>query len=297
MKRLHVPPGWGNSGFVIVIPAQNEALRLPVALGAFARDGKARDIIVVANGCTDATASIARRYPELPVAVLETARLAGGVGEARRLGLQAALRVAPQTEIVATSDADCVVMPGWARIVLASLSRADVVCGRVVPDPVEFARLPRLVRYHGVLEDRVSALEAELQGLRSPVIHDPLPRHNQTLGASLAFRTDAYLRAGGFEAIPCHEDHRLVDRIEAAGGRIARPWKLTVTASCRLLGRAPGGMADTIADRTTRPAHLTAETGRLAWRARKLYRAITVYDAVPQPYPTMEETTDVLSLR
>ncbi len=294
--NLHIPRGWGRSGFLVAIPCRNEARRLPVALAALARDGVARDVIVIANGCTDATAAVARDFAGLSVAVLDTGSLAGGVGEARRLGFQAALNVAPTATILSTTDADCVVMPGWGRTVAQSLDRAEVVCGRIVPDPEEFARLPDIVRRHGTLEDEVAALTAELDGLRAPAPHDPLPRHNQTPGACLAFRTEAYVRAGGFEAIPCHEDRRIVARIEAAGGRVTRPWTLTVTASCRLNGRAPGGMADTIAARASDLVKLRIEIARLAREATRLRSAIAAYEAAPVPLPAAATVSGVPSL-
>lgn len=273
-QTLYIPVDWGKTGFIVAIPARNEAARLPAALSALAQEMPRLDVIVIANNCTDATATIARQFGPFGVAVLETGCLNGGVGEARRLGMHAALAAAPDAEILATTDADCVVMSGWGRVVRQALEMADVVCGRVVPDPAEFALLPSVVRRHGNLEDEVSALQAELGGLRSPSFHDPLPRHAQTPGASLAFRTAAYRRVGGFEAIPCQEDRRIVALIEATGGRVARPWSLAVTASCRLEGRAPGGMADTISARMADPHRLNREIARLRRKAVDLRKAI-----------------------
>jgi len=286
----HFPRGWDEGGFVVTIPARNEAARLPVALAGLARDGVVRNVIVIANGCTDTTASVARAFaaPALRVAVLETGPLAGGVGEARRLGMKAAFATVRRAAILATTDADCVVAPGWGAATLRALERADVACGRIVPDPEEFDRLPEIVRRHGALEDGVSALAAELEGLRAPTLHDPLPRHGQTPGASLAFRADAYRDAGGFEAIPCHEDRRIVARIAASGGRIARPWGLAVVASCRMRGRAPGGMADTIAARTADPAVLRVEIARLRAEADRLEAEIAAHCAVR---PTLTRPT------
>ncbi len=281
-RNLHAPAGWGASGFIVAIPARNEASRLPATLSSLAADPMVEDVIVIANGCLDATATIARGGCHgLRVAVLDCGTLAGGVGAARRAGIEAALDIAPHAAILATTDADCRVGPDWGGRIVAALARADAVCGRVIPDPDEFARLPAIVRRHGLLEDHVADLAAELEGLRSPAVHDPLPRHGQSPGATLAFRTDAYVAAGGFEAIPCHEDRRIVARIEAAGGRVARPHGLTVLASCRLVGRAPGGMADTIADRARNGAVLRAEIDRFKTLATDLQEAISAIRQVP----------------
>jgi hypothetical protein len=277
--RLVAPPGWGSSSFVVVIPAKDEAARLGCALSGLARDGDDPDVLVVANGCADATARVARSFGALRVAVIETGPLPGGVGEARRIGMQAALEAAPRTDVLATTDADCVVAPGWTRVTRMALDRADVACGRIVPDADEFARLSDVVRRHGALEDALAALTATLHGLRHPAPHDPPPRHGQSPGASLAFRPEVSRRAGGFEPIPCHEDRRIVARIEAGGGRVARPWALAVVASCRLRGRAPGGMADTIARRAGAESILLDEIARMTRHAAALRDAIAAHHA------------------
>lgn len=282
--HLQVPAGWGSSGLIVAIPARDEAARLPTILSSLAADPVVEDVIVIANGCLDATAAIAREGCDgLRVAVLECGALAGGVGAARRTGLEAALEIAPHAAILVTTDADCRTGPGWGGRIVTALERAEAVCGRVVPEPAEFAKLPAIVRRHGVLEDRVADLRARLEGVRSPSAHDPLPRHGQSPGATLGFRTDAYVAAGGFDAIPCHEDRRILARIEAAGGRVARPYGLTVFASCRIIGRAPGGMADTIADRAQNTAILRADIGRLERLAHDLRMSISACREIPTP--------------
>ncbi len=256
--QVSVPPGWGRTGFTVVIPARDEEGRLPRALAALAAQGPL-DAIVVANGCTDATARVARGdRPGLAVATIETGALTGGVGAARRLGMALALDRAPGS-ILATTDADCRVCGGWIGANRAALSRADAACGRVEPDPVDFMALPPLVRAHGRLEACLADLVAQQGRIMDPVPHDPWPSHTQTPGASLAFTAAAYLASGGFEPVPCHEDRRLIARMEERGLRVARPANARVVASCRTAGRAPGGMADTIASRVADTPRLVRE--------------------------------------
>jgi len=45
-------------------------------------------------------------------------------------------------------------------------------------------------------------LLAELEGWLDPDPADPLPRHHQHFGASLAVTVDAYRRAGGLPSMP-----------------------------------------------------------------------------------------------
>ena len=158
-----LPSRWGRSGFVVAIPARDEAQRLPGALRALAADG-VRDVLVVANGCSDETAALARAGAlGLRMAVIETGALAGGVGEARHIGLAAALETARPRAILATTDADCVVRPGWRAALTEALDRgAGLACGRVVPDDAELNALAPAVRRHGRLEDLMGDLRASL---------------------------------------------------------------------------------------------------------------------------------------
>ena len=256
----------GDADMVAVVPARDEAGRLPAALAAL-RAGGAR-VLVVANDCRDATAAVARAHG---ADVLETGALSGGVGEARHLGIEAALR-AGRPRAVLTTDADCVLGPSTLSVLSRALAQADAAFGRVVPDADEFDALPEHVRRHGALEDRCAALMAAVEGTRAAVPWDPLPRHNQSPGALVAFRPDTYRATGGFAAMRCGEDRAMAARLVEIGARVARPWDAVVRASCRRTGRAPGGMADTIAARAN--ADLAAETRRLALACARLERRL-----------------------
>lgn len=47
--------------------------------------------------------------------------------------------------VVMTTDADSQVFPDWVEANLDELDRADLICGTVLPDPAEFARLPPVI--------------------------------------------------------------------------------------------------------------------------------------------------------
>lgn len=241
---------------VAVIPALDEEKRIGSAVGAFRAQGV--EVVVMANGCVDDTVSVAR---DAGAYVLVSPRLLGGVGEARARGCEAALRRYPQTPMLITSDADCRIAPGAIDVLRGALEGADAAAGRVVPDPTEFAALPIHVRVHGALEDRRDAILAEISARIRPLVYDPFPRHSQTPGALLAFRAAAYRAIGGFAFIRCSEDRDIIRRLGKAGFTVAHPWNAVVIASCRLQGRAVGGMADTIAERTL--SNLNRATRRL----------------------------------
>ena len=276
---------------IAVIPARDESARLPAALAALRREGV--EALVVANGCRDATAALARAHG---AEVIETPALAGGGGAARAVGLAAALRRDP--DWLMTTDADCTIAPGTAAALAGALCRADAAFGRVEPDPAEFARLPANVRRHGLLEDRRDALRALIDGHLASCAWNPVPCHGQSPGALIAWRPEAYLAAGGIEPVACHEDRRMAAALVGAGLRVARPWDAVVTASCRLRGRAPGGMAATIAARSR--ADLSAETAELTRECIALERRLAAivprksWPPLPAPH---EGACDVLPLR
>ena len=56
-----------------------------------------------------------------------------------------------------------------------------------------------------------------------------------------------YRRIGGARTPPAGEDRALFDRVRAHGGSVRHPLDVRVFTSCRPAGRAPGGMADTVA--------------------------------------------------
>ena len=219
------------------------------------------------NGCSDATASVARRAGAV---VVECPSWAGGVGAARRVGMALARRLAPDAAFIVTTDADCTLGPSALAVLAAALRRADAAFGRVVPHPDEFAARPADVRAHGDLEDLRGALTAATGGRAAPADHNPAPRHGQAPDALMAFRATAYDAVGCFDPVPCGEDRAIAARLRRAGFRVAQPWGAVVVASCRLDGRAPGGMADTIAQRTR--ADLVRETDRMRVQTKGLAR-------------------------
>jgi glycosyltransferase involved in cell wall biosynthesis len=112
----------------VVIPARDaEAMigRTVAAVRAQELDG-AFEVIVVDDGSTDRTRLVAE---EAGARVVRNATPAGPA-DARNAGVAAA--TAP---LIAFTDADCVPAPGWLRAGLDALEDADLVQGRVEPEP------------------------------------------------------------------------------------------------------------------------------------------------------------------
>jgi glycosyltransferase involved in cell wall biosynthesis len=120
----------------IVIPALNEEDSLPLVLGALPRD-RVHEIVVVDNGSTDATGSVAAANGARVVA--EPVR---GYGQACLTGIAAL----DEPDIVAFVDADYSDHPDELPTILAPIleNRADLVIGsRMIGDREPGAMLPQ----------------------------------------------------------------------------------------------------------------------------------------------------------
>jgi Glycosyl transferase family 2 len=254
IDRITVPDNWGRTGCLVVIPARNEADRIAECLAALA--GQDADALVVANNCTDATGPLAARAG---AAVIDCTIPDGGVGAARRLGAAEGMRRMSRLKQLMTSDADCRVAPDWVAANRRHLDTgASAVCGLVRPIPEEYAALPPALLQRAALEDRFLDLKARLEAHLTGIAG-----HEQTPGASLAFTPSAYAATGGFDPMPTHEDRAIILRIKALGLPVVHAREVTVQASCRLEGRAPGGMAAALRTRSLNPdAPLCPDMGK-----------------------------------
>jgi glycosyltransferase involved in cell wall biosynthesis len=115
----------------VIVPARDAEQTLPRTLECLATqdlDG-AYEVIVVDDGSADGTADAARRAPG-PVTVLE--QPPAGAAAARNRGVDRSRAVA-----LAFCDADVYPTAGWLRAGLEALEAADIVQGKVLPDPDE----------------------------------------------------------------------------------------------------------------------------------------------------------------
>ncbi|MGH7265870.1 MAG: glycosyltransferase, partial [Candidatus Rokuibacteriota bacterium] len=114
----------------VVVPARNAARTLAECLRSLMRldyPEARREVLVVDNGSTDGTPDVVRRFP---VARLGEPRR--GPSHARNRGIEAS-----RGEIVAFTDADCVVSTRWLRSLTAGFADRDVsaVAGEVLAYP------------------------------------------------------------------------------------------------------------------------------------------------------------------
>jgi glycosyltransferase involved in cell wall biosynthesis len=220
----------------VAIPAHNEEFFLDgclAALLAAARDpalrGETVHACVVLDACDDGSRDAVRRHQArfadagLTLDCLEVE--AHQVGVARAAGARHLLDCGARW--LAFTDADTRVSPQWLAAQLAL--EVDVVCGSVAVDDWS---------PHG----------GNAQRLREHFgrTYNDRDGHHHIHGANLGVSAAAYVEAGGFEAVSCHEDVLLVKALENIGARFAWSARPRVFTSARTDARARGGFGDTL---------------------------------------------------
>ncbi|MFJ4143088.1 glycosyltransferase [Pseudomonas sp. NPDC089734] len=204
----------------ILLPVHNEERRLGACLESLLQasrhpglNDEPVTILAVLDSCTDHSADIAQEYG---IATLDLR--VRNVGRARAAGARYLL--AQGARWLASTDADSSVATDWLVEQLAL--NVDAVCGTIT------------------LSARDCDLSAATQALfERDYRHQDGHRHIH--GANLGVSASAYVRAGGFPFLSCHEDVQLVRQLEHSGARIAWSCKPQVTTSARLDARTREG--------------------------------------------------------
>lgn len=255
------PDGW-----IVAIPAKNEAARLPACLAALdeaaARSALPVRVLVLANDCDDETAAVAERigaatnHLEMTVREATLPSHLAHAGGARRRCVAAARAVPGSANpLLLTTDADARLDPNaFARMEAAFARGASVVLAKIECCPDPFDPVPQAVLDWGtpaVLWRHAVRQLAET--VRLGVQPDP-PCHDDYGGAGIAATLSAYEALGGFPAVPCEEDLAFVRAADAAGLSVDRRSGATVHVLARATGRAVGGMATALAENAVKAA-------------------------------------------
>jgi glycosyltransferase involved in cell wall biosynthesis len=250
-----------GTDIIVAIPIHNEAALIAQCLMALATQtyGSAFTVVAYLNNCTDMTGELIRR---LRAKVPYTLRIfderlprdQANAGMARRIALQRAASLASPDAILLTTDADSRVSGNWISANIAAMAAgADAVAGMVELEAADAAALPRRLIDDELACDEFAAMLDEIDSTLDPDPFDPWPRHTQHSGASIAVRAAWHHRVGGIPPVPVAEDRQFFAELRRADARIRHAPEVIVTTSGRTVGRAKGGMADTIARRLEHP--------------------------------------------
>jgi GT2 family glycosyltransferase len=250
-----------NGRFVVALPVKDEAERLPACLHALTHQDApvSPAILVLVNNSTDESATMARRFAatsQCQVVVKEATlpEVYANAGGARRLAMNLAAKCAGDEGIILTTDADSRVAPNWLRANLDAISAgADAVAGRAIIDPLDEALIPPALIEADARECQYASLLDEIAATIDPDPADPWPRHDEHSGASISVTVDAFHRAGGVPELAMGEDRALFRNLRRIDARIRHAPDARVIVSGRTVGRAKGGMADTIRRRLVCP--------------------------------------------
>jgi glucosyl-dolichyl phosphate glucuronosyltransferase len=212
----------------IILPTYNRATSLKRAIAALLRQTAPPDtyeIVVVDNNSSDGTADVVTSFEDDRLRLVPEPRQ--GLSFARNAGLDAA-----RAPIVAFTDDDVEAAPDWVETIVSLLARhpeMDGVGGRVLP-AWEDGRPRWLTREHWA----PLALQDHGDVRRTFDRATPIG----LIGANVAFRRDMFDRVGRFSAevqrvkdgIGSTEDHELLTRLYAAGGRMLYHPRMLVLA-------------------------------------------------------------------
>jgi glucosyl-3-phosphoglycerate synthase len=234
----------------VVVPARNEEALVGANLSALAMQANVPpeqyEVLLVLDRCTDGTGErameVAGAHPSLRLHLLEGPGL--GSGHARRAGMEAACErltgLGRQGGLIASTDADTVVVRDWLSAQLAATARgARAIGGRI---ELDVGSLPQAVV-------RWQAKRGRTRHQR--ILSDPdrlgTAEHWQFSGASLSLTAETYAQVGGLEPRATLEDERLERILSEQHIPIERLLSVRVTTSSRLQGRASRGLAHDLA--------------------------------------------------
>ena len=243
---------------IVVIPACNEEQHITSCLLALAAQFLAlpHKVILWINNTIDQTYERASSLQDKLPFMLEIISVTydpaiANAGTARREAMAYAAQNAQQDALLFTTDADGEVAKDWIYRTLEAFTQyhVEAVFGRTLLLPSEYAQIPLRLHEDERAEQAYGALLDQITLLLDPQPHDPWPRHIEHSGASIAVTHQAWRQAGGIPDVASGEDRLFYKALKQNGIRVRHAPDVIVYVSARLLGRAQGGMAETLARR------------------------------------------------
>ena len=179
----------------VIIPTFNEEENIAQCLVSLSHQTIPRgeyEIIVVDGGSKDATCEIAKKYADS--VIVQTSRKVGG---ARNDGVMVA-----KGEIIATTDADCILPPGWLERIVRDFKKPGVVQVYGPVYPIEDGLGNQFSLFLANTFSRI--------GYYSRIFY-------YTLGCNTAFRKEAFEKAGMYRCIDAGDDLEIAMRLKDLG--------------------------------------------------------------------------------
>jgi glycosyltransferase involved in cell wall biosynthesis len=187
----------------VIVPAYNEETSITTCLRSLCNQTLERDeyeIIVVDGNSSDRTRELAKQYADQ--VFIQTSKKVGG---ARNDGVMRA-----KGEIVATTDADCIIPPDWLEIIKKDFGNKNCVQLYGTVYPIENGIKNRL--------SLISANTLSYLGYHSRLFY-------YTLGCNTAFDKKSFIKAGMYRCIDAGDDVEIALRMKniiARGGETAK---------------------------------------------------------------------------
>jgi glycosyltransferase involved in cell wall biosynthesis len=194
----------------VVVPAYNEERNIGRCLSALCHQTIPRDefeVIVVDGGSEDRTREIAEQYADL-VFIQESRK----VGGARNDGVMRA-----EGDVVATTDADCIVPDDWIARVIENFTRYEIVQLYGTVRPIEDE-----IKHHVSL---ALANNFSRMGYYTRTLY-------YTLGCNTAFDREAFIDVGMYQTIDAGDDLEIAQRMRKVG-KVRFDSRLKVSFSMR----------------------------------------------------------------
>ncbi|VVB52644.1 Glycosyltransferase AglE [uncultured archaeon] len=179
----------------VIVPTYNEEANITACLQSLCNQTISRDeyeIIVVDGNSKDCTCELAQVYAD--EVMTQTSKKVGG---ARNDGVLRA-----RGEIVATTDADCIIPPEWLEIIKNDFELHDIVQLYGTVYPIEEG-----------LKHKISLMSANTFsriGYYTRALY-------YTLGCNTAFDKEAFIRAGMYQCIDAGDDVEIALRMRKIG--------------------------------------------------------------------------------
>ena len=218
---MTVPPP--TARLWVVVPAYNEADRLADTLRALAAQTDTDfTLLVVDNGSTDGTASVARSFGAQVLVEPEK-----GVGCAVDTGFRHA--IAAGAVHLARTDADCLPAPGWVAAARRALAEGGgLACGKIVARRDEHGPLGR--GFFRVLVGLAAAFGRLRPAHRGDEFLAPYRMH---AGNNMAITAELYEACGGMPRRPSPTDRTFLNRVRRTTTAIVHSREMVVANSTR----------------------------------------------------------------